>query len=361
MEFLDSVFGRSPLTATAKRLDRSRCEISKGVSRAELQGIAEDNDIRTLQFSTPLADSELDNLERIVFSRRPDLTLRVYGHYQLTCDLSILKRIPSVQKLSADCLLNATKVETVTKLHKLQELSIGVFDLESFAFLRDVPATLTRLGLYETFSKKPSIAEMGRLKNLKVLYLNGQQKGIEAISELEKLETAVLSSISTADVNYLTNLQTLWSVQIILGGIKSFHALSSLKSLKYLELFQIRGLNDLSFISEIRSLQHLFIQSQKQVTRLPDFQNNSELRRIYLENLKGLTDLSSLEFAPSLEEFIYVLAGNQQPENLLPVLRNQRVRRVCCRFGSNKKNNHFDELSETYGKEQYTYSEFKYD
>jgi hypothetical protein len=343
-----------------ERLDPTRWQISSGVSRAELETIVEDKRVKTLQFCQPLSKAEIESLERIVFSRRPDITLRVFGFYGLTCDLSFLEKIPSVQRLSADCLLRAVGVDALTGLSNLKELSIGIFNLESFDFLYLLPTTITELALFATFSKKPSIEAIGHFKDLKYLYLEGQQKGIDAVNELPNLEKIVLRSISTRDVSYLRSLEKLWSVDVKLGGIKDFEALTDM-SLKYLELWQVRGLSDLSFVSEIPSLQNLFIQSLRHVTRLPKFKNSLNLRRLYLENLKNLKDVSSVEFAPSLREFVYVLAMNQKPEDLLPVLRNNSLRSVCCRFGSQRKNDEFDRLAESYGKQQYSYSEFKYE
>ncbi len=353
-----SLFGRS--TAKIDSLDPTRCQIFKGVSSRDLRSIVNNERIKTVQFVEPLARSEIENLETILFSKRPDITLRVYGHYDSPCDLSFLATIPSVEKVSADCLFNAVGVDAIANLSNLKELSIGIFNLESFDFLHRIPSTITKLGLYLTFSKKPSISALARLSDLEHLYLEGQQKGIEAIKELSNLETIVLRSISTKDLSYLEGLEKLWSVDIKLGGIKNFDSLVTLPKLKYLELWQIRGLGDLSFISEIVPLQNLFIQSLKQVTRLPSFENSHQLRRVYLENLKGLKDLTSLEFAPSLTEFCYVLAGSQKPEDLLPVLRNKNVRSVLCGFGNDKTNELFDQFSAEYGKQKYKYSKFKY-
>ena len=341
-------------------VDPTRCGIGPGVTKAELETIALNQKVKTIQFSVPLNNSEIDNIERIVLARRPDIELRVFGHYTLTCDLSFLERTPSVQKLSADCLMRAVGIDAVTKLENLNELSIGIYGLDNFCFLTRIPSTITKLGLHLTFSKKPSIAAVERFKDLKHLYLEGQKKGIESIRSLSNLEKIVLRSISTPDVSYLEDLEKLWSVDVKLGGIKNFDALTTLRNLKYLELWQVLGLSDLSFISKIPSLQNLFIQALKQVTELPSFDNSSRLRRIYLENLKTLTDLSSLEFAPNLEEFSYVLAMNQKPENMLPVLLNKNVRNVGCWFGSDKKNRQFAQLAEAYGKAAYTYSDFKY-
>jgi hypothetical protein len=201
-------------------------EVSKGVNQNDLEILASNPKTQSIQFASPLTDKEIELLELVVFSKRPDISLRVYGHYGETCDLAFIQKITSLRKFSADCLTDA----------------------------------------------------------------NG---------------------------------------------------------------------SDLSFISELRSLQNLFIQSLKHITKLPDFSNNKKLIRIYLENLKGLKDLSALKNAPSLKEFIYVSAENQEPENLIPVLENPTVEMVFCRFGNDKKNNRFDELAKQYNKSEYKHETYK--
>ncbi|WP_156307615.1 leucine-rich repeat domain-containing protein [Sphingobacterium endophyticum] len=336
-------------------------EISKGVTKNDLKTLATNPETQSIQFSSPLTEKEIELLEHIVFSKRPDIFLRVYGHYGKNCDLSFIQKIPSLRRISADCLMDAKGVEVFSQLKNLEHLGVGIFNLDNFDFLDNINSNLTELYLHNTRSKKTKINSIQRFEHLNYLYLEGQQKGIEAISNLKKLKKIVLRSISTKNVDYLKNLEHLWSVDIKLGGIKDLSGLTSLKSIKYLELWQVRDLADLSFISKLESLQNLFIQSLKQLTKLPDFSNNNKLRRIYLENLRGLNDLSTLKNAPSLKEFIYVLAENQQPENIIPVLENTSVERVFCKFGSNKKNNRFDGLAQQYNKKEYNYSVFEFE
>lgn len=337
-----------------------RYQIFRGVTKDELTKVAKDINAKTLQFGEPLSDKEIELLQTIVFSNRSDITLRVFGHYGETCDVKFLQNIPSAKNISVDCLQNATNIEVLTKFITLDKLAIGIYNLDNFDFLNDISPDITELSISQTSSKKPSIEVIKRFKNLRHLYLESQQKGIDVIKDLRNLEKIVLRSVATKDISYLEGLDKLWSVDIKLGGIKQFEALTKIQNLKYLELWQVRGLSDLCFISDILSLQHLFIQSLKQVTRIPQLDKLQNLKRISLENLKSLTDLKSLEFVPHLQDFIYILAENQEPENLLPALRNPFVKNVFCRFGSDKKNNHFDKLANEYGKSQFSFYEFKY-
>lgn len=346
--------------SSLKFVDAKRCEISTNVSTLDLESLVDNHSVETIQFVEPLEIDDFRNLETIIFSKRKDISLRAYGHYSSICDLSFLKYVPSVRRFNADALMSISNIDALTEMKDLEELWVEVYDLSNFDFLDRLPLTLRTLGLGQTSSKRPSIAAISRFDQLAYLYLEGQQRGIESVSALSQLEKIVLRSISTSDVGYLAGLQRLWSVDVKLGGIKDFKALALLPNLKYLELWMVKGLSDLSFISKLPYLQNLFLQALAKVVSLPDLSRTYQLRRIYLENLKGLKDLSSLEFAPALEEFCFVMARNQSVEDLLPVLRNPNVRAVSYGFGSYKKNSRFEHLLMDYGKQKYTYSEFHY-
>lgn len=336
-------------------------EIYQGVTKNDLEQLTKNPKTSSIQFSTPLDKKVIDLLEEVVFSKRPDILLRAYGHYSEECDLQFLERIPSLRQFSADCLRNVKGIESIVKIQNIEILGIGIFELDNFDFLDKITPTLKELYLYQTRSKKPKINSISRFPNLEYIYLEGQSKGIEEIQKLKGLKKIVLRSISTNNIDYLAGQSHLWSVDIKLGGIRNFDALKSLPNLKYLELWQIRDLADLSFISSLLTLQNLFIQSLRNVETIPPLDKLKKLRRIYLENLKGLKDLSSLRHVENLKEFAYVLAQNQEPEDMQPVLDNPSVQTVLCRFGSDKKNDTFDKLAIKAGKGQYKWSEFKYE
>ncbi|MFA6087394.1 hypothetical protein [Mucilaginibacter sp.] len=335
-------------------------EVSKGFKKDDLRPLINDSIISSIQFSSPLTEKEIDSLEEVVFSQRPDITLRIYGHYMEECNLSFLRRMPSLRKVSADCLRNAKEIEVVTELKNLETLGVGIFELDNFDFLYEINPGLKELYLQQTRSKKPKIDAIARFVHLEELYLEAQSKGIDAVNTLKKLKKITLRSISTPNLNFLSGLNQLWSVDVKLGGIRDFNALKSLQNLKYLELWQVRELSDISFISDLIALQSLFIQSLPNVEELPGFNKLNKLKRITLDNLKGLKRLDVLRTASALTEFIYTMAQNQEPENLLPALENKSVKSVFCMFGSDKKNNRFKELANKFGKSEYQYNKFLY-
>ena len=130
-----------------------------------------------------------------------------------------------------------------------------------------------------------------------------------------------------------------------------------MENIKYLELWQIRGLSDIGVISSLMGLQRLVLQSLRQVTALPSFNRLGKLRHISLQNMRGLEDVSSLEYAPALEEFSHGSAQNMQPEDYIPLLRNPNLKRAAVWFGSDKKNNRFNEIMQEHSVEPW--QEFK--
>ncbi len=335
-------------------------QIESGFKRHELEALANDPKTKYIQFNNRLSLNEIDWLEAIVFSKRPDISLRIYGFHQDTCDFAMLSHLPSLRILHADYLSEVVNMDALKHLHNLEELGIGISELKNFDCLFDIHPNLKKLYVSQTNSKSLHLDFLPRFTQLEYLYIEGHQKGIEVIAQLKHLKELVLRSVSLNHVSFLNGLEQLWSLDLKLGGLKDPASIAQLMQLKYLELWQVRGISDLSFISEMPHLQNLFLQSLAQVKQLPDFSNNKALRRIYLENLKGLEDVSSLKTARQLETFIYVMAMNQEPENFLSVFENPSVVSVMGRFGSDKKNNRFELLAKQFNKRLYNGEAFHY-
>jgi hypothetical protein len=291
---------------------------------------------------------------------RPDIEIRIYGHYSENCDLSFLKNIPNVRKLSVDCLMEASNVEMLDRLQNLEALSVGIYSLENFSFLNSLPNTLTTLFLGATKSKKPKLTNLGRFTDLKKLYIEGQQKDIEVIEALKSLQKLTLRSVTPKDISFVRELENLGSLDIKLGGIKDFSPIEGLTNLKYLELWQIRGLSDISVISTLSGLQYLFLQSLRNVMKLPDMSGLTSLRRIYLETMKGLNDISGLIKAPALEEYIHVCAQNMSPKQYREVLEIKTLQSVLFGFGSDKKNQQMERMMKSKGIKQYSHKPFQF-
>lgn len=343
-----------------RAVSSSRTEFTDKISARELAELAADLRVQTLQASQPVKERTWRLINEKVLQPRPDIEIRVYGHYGGECDLSFLRNIPDVRHFSADCLLKATHVEALGNLPGLRSLGVGIFSLEDFSFLGDVPETLDHLYLGATRSKKPDLSILERFTSLSSLSLEAQGKNLSVVGSLASLEKLVLRSVSPPDLAFLRNLPRLWSLDIKLGGIRNLDGLRDLERIRYLELWQVRGLSDLAVISTLTGLQYLYLQSLRNVATLPDCSRLVHLRRVYLETMKGLQSISGVLRAPALEEFIHVCAQNMQPEQYAELLSLPTLRAAAFGFGSDRKNQRMDTMLAEHGIQKYTPAPFEF-
>jgi hypothetical protein len=250
-----------PPVGSIRLLSRARAEFDSAVTAHDLSQLATHRDLSVLQCAAPVPDSVWELLNTSFFAARPDVELRMFAHYSTGCDLRGARRLTNVRRFAADCLSTAKDVEAIAEIPMLESLAVGIFDLRSFDFLERVSPTLTSLALGGTRSKAPSLAALSRFRSLKKLYLERHTKDIEVIRGLVDLEELTLRSITTPNLDYLEPLRRLWSLEIKLGGIKSFTGVEGKSSIKYLELWQIRELPDAGVVSTLPGLQNLFLQS----------------------------------------------------------------------------------------------------
>ena len=331
------------------------------VSPDEVKELLLDPDVEIVQTSSPADTATWDLLNQEFFAVRPDIKLRVYGFYFQVCDLAFLSQVRNVRRLSADCLRSATRLEHLTDLPHLESLNIGIYDLDSFELLADLPCEqIHTLSLEMTGSKCPNLHHLDRFKNLKTLYIEGHTKEIERIGSLKYLEDLTLRSVTVPDLSFLQKLHNLWSLDIKLGGSKDLSGLAGMSQLKYLELWQIKGLSDISVVSTLTGLQYLFLQSLSNVMRLPDLSQLSHLRRIFCDHLSPGLDLSTLASASALQEFFFATKGGLAPDAYEWIAKLKSIRRATIALGSYKRNCRVQELFDAHGVAAYESKQFVY-
>jgi hypothetical protein len=334
-------------------LDTTRAEFDDSALADDFLELAKRPNLRVLQCSEPVRDEVWRLINDHFCTVRPDVEIRVYGHHSSECDLRFARLLPNVRRFAADCLVRATGVEAIVEIPHLESLSLDIFELTDFNLLARVSPGLTTLSLGATRSKRPNLKPLSNFQSLRVLQIEGHSRSIEVLSQLTELEDVTLRSITTANLQYLAPLPKLWSLDIKLGGIRSFAGIDGKESIKYLEVWQVRDFRNIDVVGTLCGLQNLFLQSLPHVESFPGLKDSLALRRIVVDNLKGLRDFKALESAPFLEEFALLSGCRQSSEQLLPVLRNPRVRRVTALFGGERKNNEFSHLCEEYGKAEF--------
>lgn len=316
-------------------------QITKGIAREDIRGIAFNEKATSVQFCEPLADEDYDHLEEFLFSVRTDVELRAYEHQAEPCDLSFIKRIPSVKKISIDNIEEAIGFEHLSLLKSVESLSIGINNLDNLDFLYDFEDNLTELSIAGVKLKKTKLDFLPKFKNLETLCIEGQYENLHQISHLTELRRLYLRSVRTENLEFLLGLKKLWLLDVKLGRMTDMSALTQVPGIKQLTLCQLRGLEDLSFISQMTNLQYLSLISIKNLEKLPSFEYLKKLRRVFLENLRDLRDFKSLESAPGLHEFIYHDVNLHISDNIDAVLKNPVLKEIRVKFSEDNKNAEF--------------------
>ena len=269
-----------------------------------------------VQFDSLLAEADFARLGEW-FRPYPEMMLRAYGSYDGSIrDLEFLRFFPTLRRFDADALHSG---------------------LASLDGLRHLPVDLEELVIGDT-TPRLDLSILARFRNLKSLWLEGHTKQLEVISQLTGLERLSLRSITLPDLTLLLPLRSLEALEIKLGGTNDLRLLPRIGAVRYLELWLIRGLDEVGPIGQMGELRSLFLQALKRVERLPDFAGAPNLRRIELMQMKGVRDLRPLATAPALEELLLVEMAHLQPEDLRPLVGLPRLRAVTTGLGSVRKN-----------------------
>jgi len=327
-------------------------KIINDLSPREISLIINDEELSCVQSYKKLNFKTFELLNKELFSKRPEIELRMYSGFgdKDIFDLKFLELMPNLVKFSVDNVQNVKNIEYISRLTKLKSLKLGIYNLDSFEILECLPSSLEKIILEKTKSKKLDLKSLKNFVNLKSIYIESHTKNIEVLNELTNLEDVTLRSVSLDNLSCIRSLKNLKSLNIKLGHIKDFSAIEHFKNLEYIELWQIRGLFNLSFISQLTGLKKLFLQSLNNITRFPELNNLEKLNWILLDNMKNLNDFSSLEFAPALNEFTQYSANGKIINQYIPLLKNPSLRELLIGFGSDKRNREFEELAKKYGK-----------
>lgn len=272
-----------------------------------------------VQFSSLPTHPDLERIAELL-ERHPTVGLRAYGGYDGSIrDLDFLAHFP-----------------------RLRRFRVDVHELDTIEGLHHLPDELDVLGIGETRRRTP-IDRLARFQRLRSLYLAKNVSRIEALSQLTALESLTLRSITLDGLDLLLPLERLTTLDLKLGGTHDLTLLPQIGRIRYLELWMLRGLEDLTPIADLEHLRFLFVQALPKVDRLPSLRRCTNLRRVHLETMKALTDLRPIADAPNLEELLIIDMPHLNTEDLAPFTGHPSLRSAAVGLGSLQRNRTADQ------------------
>ena len=221
--------------------------------------------------------------------------IRFYGHYSDVFDASVLQLIPDAQCVSIDCLMDASNLEALSNIRNPVELSLGVFELKDPDVLSycNLPS-LKVLSLGDTRKCNIDFRHLSTCVELEQIYTTGHTKNISTICTLPLLRGLSLRSIKKKDdIDFVSNIPTLKSLRLILGGRASIAQLTSTR-LESLEVIRVQGLEDVGDLGRFENLERLLIEDQIRLAGIKAGPN-SRLMDIKILNCKTLETISGID------------------------------------------------------------------
>lgn len=254
--------------------------------------------------------------------QHPEVPFRIYAHDPEVNNLEFLRFFPNLTKFTAN-----------------------LYFLESHSGLRHLRSDALELGLSET--KRPLDLEvLDHFTNLQTLYLSGDHRHPEVLGKLTSLRKLAIASSKLRDLTSLKSLSNLRILELRLGSALDLSPLPEIGKIGYLEIWMMRGLEDLSPIGQMRTLRYLFLQDLPQVKHLPTMDALGELQRVHIEHLRGLDSIAELAKAPALKEVLLVNMRQMSADKMRPLLGHPSLRSIFVGTGSLKRN---EEIKRMFG------------
>jgi len=220
----------------------------------------------------------------------------------------------------------------------VKHLRIDLWALHDFSGIESLADELEILELGQKKSTSLSLQFLGQCRKLKRLQVEGEHADFSVIKRLTQLEDLKLRSVPLPNLKELEALTGLKRLHIGLGGTKNLSSLPDIGALKELGLWKVSGLSDVSMISRIESLSSLSLRELKQVTRLPSFESLQKLRDLDLYCMKGLRDLSPVTQARNLEVLFVTNCNQFSAEDFQPLTGLPKLKHGIIGVGSLRRN-----------------------
>ena len=326
--------------------------VDGGLTKKQLDEIVSIGVMDRIQFAAVPEESCLRALNEQYYSKYPQTGFRIYGLYD-ECDLSFLKYLTNIEKLSIESSGTVVGTDSFTAISNLKKLRFCVYLFQDFNFVKSIPKTLEQLAI-STKSTAFNLSLLEPFQSLKVLHLHAYKKNIESLVNLKGLESLMLIGITPKSYDFLNQLNNLRLLKIHRGNKNDFSEIYGNNSITALQLFRISHLNSIEVLSQLPNLEAVELCQLPHVKQFPVLASHTKLKHIHLDDLKSLSDFKAIESIPNLNSFSFsVCPPTIETEQILPVLRNKSLARCSFFTANSKKNQQITELIKENKKQEY--------
>jgi hypothetical protein len=248
--------------------------------------------LKTIQFHSWKPDeTTLKVLNDVIFKRRKDITLRVYGYPDGWAEIGFLSLLPELERFDWETVVFGSH-EPLYKLNKLVHLGLG--------FSQPKP--------------KISLKFVAIFKDtLESLCLDGDYKDLlTTIPQLKKLKTLWFTSTKLKGFDFLNGLP-LETISNYGGRVESFDFLPNIPSLKRIWIKANSKIENIDFIEQLPNLEEIELQYVAKVTRFPKCDHLQHLRRVFAFECNRLEDISEVKKLQNCSVFV---SGNKLKDRL---------------------------------------------
>jgi hypothetical protein len=211
------------------------------------------------------------------------------------------------------------------------------------AVLESLPEDLSSLALGGYSSGKLSVRFLERFGGLQHLSLARDVQELDTVQKLQSLESLALDKVSISP-DIPAALPRLNKLSLMHGSMADPSALGRCKCLGELQLYRVRQLDQLDFLSSLTALRRLDLGALAQAVHLPSLKPLRELQFVHLEQLAKLESLLPVKDAPSLCQ-LHIERMNQIPESDYEAFKSHpSLIELTPGYGSRKKNEHVQTL-----------------
>ncbi|MES2617947.1 MAG: hypothetical protein V4613_08710 [Bacteroidota bacterium] len=303
-------------------LNKKSLHLYPNITDDNIEWLCQNTELEDIQFEKQPHDSAFKKLNEKLFKLKPNIKLRLFTFFNdgSWSDLSFLKYLDNLEHLTLDFNI-AENLNNIRYLNNLKSLS------------------------FSSNNPKLSLTPLLELNHLVSLYTSAKFNDFEKIAKISTVENLYVSSIKENQLDVLIQLPNLKDLSLGYGGIKDLSKLTKLNKLKRLELSALRSIENIHFVSDLTSIEHLSIIMLSKLKCLPNFSKCLSLKSIFIDVLNKLENIENLKTAKNLSSFIAYQIKKLEPEKfeIFEEMKNLKKARIVYDY-SDRKNDIINEI-----------------